>query len=84
VRAYARRTGLPPRWLPDYRGTAVSWQNRTFGGAGSHADGRVFCFNAVIDGRFGLRACIVKFRTEADLERVRDVAVELAAEAGRW
>ena len=28
VREYARRTGLPPRWLPAYRGTAVSWQNR--------------------------------------------------------
>jgi hypothetical protein len=28
VREYGRRTGLPPRWLPAYRGTAVSWQNR--------------------------------------------------------
>ena len=28
VRAYARRTGLPPRRLPAYRGTATSWQNR--------------------------------------------------------
>ena len=28
VREYARRTGLAPRWLPAYRGTAVSWQNR--------------------------------------------------------
>jgi protein MpaA len=28
VRDYARRTGLPPRRLPAYRGTAVSWQNR--------------------------------------------------------
>ncbi len=27
VRAYARRVGLPPRWLPYYRGTATSWQN---------------------------------------------------------
>jgi len=27
VRAYARRTGLPARWLPRYRGTATSWQN---------------------------------------------------------
>ena len=27
VRAYARRVGLPPRWLPYYHGTATSWQN---------------------------------------------------------
>jgi protein MpaA len=25
---YARRTGLPLRSLPNYRGTAVGWQNR--------------------------------------------------------
>ena len=43
-----------------------------------HADGRVYCSNAVIDGRFGLRACIVNFRTEArDVERLLDVAAEL-------
>jgi aromatic-L-amino-acid decarboxylase len=43
-----------------------------------HADGRVYCSNAVIDGRFGLRACIVNFRTEAeDVERLLDVAEEL-------
>jgi hypothetical protein len=28
VREYGRRTGLPARWLPAYRGTAISWQNR--------------------------------------------------------
>jgi protein MpaA len=28
-RAYARRTGLPLRSLPNYHGTAVSWENRT-------------------------------------------------------
>jgi N-acetylmuramoyl-L-alanine amidase len=28
VRQYARRTGLPARRLPYYRGTATSWQNR--------------------------------------------------------
>ncbi len=28
VRGYARRTGLPARRLPYYRGTATSWQNR--------------------------------------------------------
>ena len=45
-----------------------------------HADGHVYCSNAVIDGRFGLRACIVNFRTEAeDVERLLDVAEELAA-----
>jgi glutamate/tyrosine decarboxylase-like PLP-dependent enzyme len=43
-----------------------------------HADARVYCSNAVIDGRFGLRACIVNFRTEAeDIERLLDVAAEL-------
>jgi protein MpaA len=31
-REYARRTGLPLRSLPAYRGTAVSWQNRVVGG----------------------------------------------------
>jgi aromatic-L-amino-acid/L-tryptophan decarboxylase len=42
------------------------------------ADGRVYCSNAVIDGRFGLRACIVNFRTEAEhVERLLAVAVEL-------
>jgi hypothetical protein len=33
VRAYARRVGLPARYLPRYRGTAVSWQNRRGGTA---------------------------------------------------
>jgi aromatic-L-amino-acid decarboxylase len=43
-----------------------------------HVDGRVYCSNAVIDGRFGLRACIVNFRTEApDVERLLAVAAEL-------
>jgi aromatic-L-amino-acid decarboxylase len=42
------------------------------------ADGRAYCSNAVIDGRFGLRACIVNFRTEAeDVERLLAVAAEL-------
>ena len=30
VRAYARRVGLPARYLPRYRGTAVGWQNHRF------------------------------------------------------
>ena len=43
-----------------------------------HADGRVYCSNAIIGGRFGLRACIVNFRTEAeDVERLLAVAAEL-------
>jgi aromatic-L-amino-acid decarboxylase len=38
----------------------------------------VYCSNAVIDGRFGLRACIVNFRTEAEhVERLLEVAAEL-------
>jgi hypothetical protein len=31
-RMYSRRSGLPRRRLPRYHGTAVSWQNTTFGG----------------------------------------------------
>ena len=43
-------------------------------------DGRVFPSNAVLDGRFVLRACIVNFRTEAaEIERLLDVAAELGA-----
>jgi aromatic-L-amino-acid decarboxylase len=40
-------------------------------------DGRVYCSNAVLDGRFCLRACIVNFRTEAEqLELLVDVVTE--------
>lgn len=42
--------------------------------------GRVFPSNAVVDGRFALRACIVNFRTEA---KDMDALVELTVEAGR-
>jgi aromatic-L-amino-acid/L-tryptophan decarboxylase len=43
-----------------------------------HADGRTYCSNAVVGGRFGLRACIVNVRTEAeDVERLLAVAAEL-------
>ncbi|MGH2556816.1 MAG: pyridoxal phosphate-dependent decarboxylase family protein, partial [Actinomycetota bacterium] len=43
-------------------------------------DGRAFCSNAVLDGRFVLRACIVNFRTEAeDVDAMLDVAAELGA-----
>ncbi len=42
--------------------------------------GRVFPSNAVLDGRFVLRICIVNYRTEAvDLELLLDVASELGA-----
>lgn len=41
------------------------------------ADGRVFCSNAILGGRFCLRVCIVNFRTEAEhLELLLDVAAE--------
>jgi len=43
-------------------------------------DGRVFPSNAIVDGRFCLRTCIVNFRTEAeDLDRVLEVAAELGS-----
>jgi aromatic-L-amino-acid decarboxylase len=42
-------------------------------------DGRVFYSNAVIDGRFVLRSCLVNFRTEA---RDMDAVVEVTAEIG--
>jgi glutamate/tyrosine decarboxylase-like PLP-dependent enzyme len=43
-------------------------------------DGRVFFSNAILRGRFVLRACIVNFRTEADdLDAVLDVAAEVGA-----
>jgi aromatic-L-amino-acid/L-tryptophan decarboxylase len=41
-------------------------------------DGRVFFSNAILHGRFVLRACIVNFRTEAeDLDAVLEVAAEI-------
>lgn len=44
-------------------------------------DGRVYCSNAVLEGRFVLRACIVNFRTEAEhVEELLDVAAELGAQ----
>jgi glutamate/tyrosine decarboxylase-like PLP-dependent enzyme len=43
-------------------------------------DGRAYVSNAIIRGRFVLRACIVNFRTEAkDVEAVLEVAAELGA-----
>lgn len=47
-------------------------------------DGRVLCSNAVLNGRFVLRACIVNFRTEAaDCDRLLDVAAEHGARLDR-
>jgi aromatic-L-amino-acid decarboxylase len=41
-------------------------------------DGRVYCSNAVLGGRFCLRSCIVNYRTEAeDMDVLLDVAEEL-------
>jgi aromatic-L-amino-acid/L-tryptophan decarboxylase len=41
-------------------------------------DGRVYCSNAVLEGRFCLRSCIVNYRTEAeDMDALLDVASEL-------
>lgn len=43
--------------------------------------GRVFLSNAVVDGRFLLRSCIVNFRTtEDDLDAVRDLTVAFGRE----
>jgi aromatic-L-amino-acid/L-tryptophan decarboxylase len=43
-------------------------------------DGRVFPSNAVLNGRFVLRSCIVNFRTEAEhMDLLLDVAAELGA-----
>ncbi|HEX6399461.1 MAG TPA: aminotransferase class V-fold PLP-dependent enzyme [Actinomycetota bacterium] len=43
-------------------------------------DGRVYCSNAVLEGRFCLRSCIVNYRTEAeDMDALLDVASELGA-----
>jgi aromatic-L-amino-acid/L-tryptophan decarboxylase len=46
--------------------------------------GRVFPSNAVVHGRFCLRACIVNFRTEAtDIDALLDVAADLGAKIDR-
>jgi glutamate/tyrosine decarboxylase-like PLP-dependent enzyme len=43
-------------------------------------DGRVYPSNAVLRGRFVLRACIVNFRTEAkEMDLLLNVAAELGA-----
>jgi glutamate/tyrosine decarboxylase-like PLP-dependent enzyme len=43
-------------------------------------DGRAYCSNAVVRGRFALRACIVNYRTEAvDIDALLEVATELGS-----
>jgi glutamate/tyrosine decarboxylase-like PLP-dependent enzyme len=47
-------------------------------------DGRVLYSNAVVDGRFVLRTCVVNFRTEArDMDAVVDVTAEIGARLDR-
>lgn len=47
-------------------------------------DGRVYPSNAIVNGRFCLRTCIVNFRTEADdLDRLLDLSTELGAKLDR-
>jgi glutamate/tyrosine decarboxylase-like PLP-dependent enzyme len=52
--------------------------------------GRVFPSNAILDGRFALRACIVNFRTETeDIDALLEQAVEMgqglhAEQGGEW
>jgi glutamate/tyrosine decarboxylase-like PLP-dependent enzyme len=47
-------------------------------------DGRVFPSNAVLRGRFALRACIVNFRTEAEeMDLLLDAAAELGTRLDR-
>jgi aromatic-L-amino-acid decarboxylase len=47
-------------------------------------DGRAYCSNAVLRGRYVLRACIVNFRTEADdCDRLLDAASELGRRLDR-
>jgi hypothetical protein len=41
-------------------------------------DGRAFCSNALLEGRWALRACIVNYRTESqDVDALLAAAVEL-------
>ena len=43
-------------------------------------DGRVYLSNALVDGRFALRACVTNYRTTtADIERTVDVLHNLGA-----
>jgi glutamate/tyrosine decarboxylase-like PLP-dependent enzyme len=47
-------------------------------------DGRAFCSNALLDGRWALRACIVNYRTESeDVDELLAAAVELGRRIDR-
>jgi len=49
-----------------------------------NTSGEVYLSNAVIDGRFALRACIVNFRTTlTDIEAIPEIIVRHGAEADR-
>jgi glutamate/tyrosine decarboxylase-like PLP-dependent enzyme len=64
---------------PDTRETYLSALNQALM-TELQSDGRVFCSNAVLGGRFVLRVCIVNYRTEAeDVEALVEVASELGA-----
>ncbi|HSK38732.1 MAG TPA: aminotransferase class V-fold PLP-dependent enzyme, partial [Arenibaculum sp.] len=73
-----------PRRLSATRGEpeTEAWLNRLNAellGA-IHASGELYLTNAVIDGRFVLRACIVNFRTSrADVEAVPSIVARLGA-----
>jgi hypothetical protein len=47
-------------------------------------DGRAFCSNALLEGRWALRACIVNYRTESeDVDELLAAAVELGRRMDR-
>jgi hypothetical protein len=75
--------GLPADLDADAREAYLSALNRRIM-TGIQLDGRVFCSNAILEGRFTLRVCIVNFRTEADeMDLVLDVAAELGTQLDR-
>ena len=68
-----------PPGLPDGQEQAdyVSRLNERLMGR-IQTDGRAFCSNAFLDGKWALRACIVNFRTEApDVDALLEVTLEL-------
>ena len=75
--------GLPADLDADAREAYLSALNQRIM-TGIQLDGRVFCSNAILEGRFTLRVCIVNFRTEADeMDLVLDVAAELGTQLDR-
>ena len=75
--------GLPADLDADAREAYLSALNQRIM-TGIQLDGRVFCSNAILEGRFTLRVCIVNFRTEADeMDLVLDVAGELGTQLDR-